>query len=221
LSLTGVIFQVTYRLRRHFWLGWSLARWFGALLVSAGLAALIRWWWYPWPAIVLGGLFLVYVLTLGWVGRRRYVHFKAMSDPLALPCAPPLRAEELVPIRASGWFTVEGKVQYYMDVEADFETVETGEHIVLGRVRPSRFLGIGYWPDWELGWWYIFFQPAMIRKLAVGHLFFGYRSRPALQVVYTPDEKTLQTVYLTMDDSLLLQRLWNDLVRDAPSVATH
>jgi hypothetical protein len=215
LSLTGVIFQVTYRLRRHFWLGWSLARWFGALLVSAGLAALIRWWWYPWPAIMLGGLFLVCVLILGWAGRRRYVQFKAVSDPRDLPPVPPLRAEELVPIRASGWFTVEGKVQYYADVEADFETVGTREHIVLGRVHPSRFLALGCWPEWELGWWYIFFQPAMIRKLAVGHLRFGRCPRPALQVVYTPDEKTLQTIYLAVDDSLLLQRLRDDLARDA------
>jgi hypothetical protein len=220
LSLTGVVLQIAYRLRRHSWLGWSLARWIGTLLVFAGVVALIRWWWYPWPGIVLGGSFLVYVLILAWADRRRYVQFKTGSGAQAQRSAPALRAEELIPIRASGWFTVEGKVQYYVDLEADFETVATREHIVLGRVRPSRFLGLGCWPDWEFGWWYIFFQPAMIRKMAMGHFCFGRRSRLALQVVYAPDEKTLQTIYLTLDDALLLQRLWDDLARDAPPVAT-
>jgi hypothetical protein len=214
LSLTGVVLQTAYRLRRHFWLGWSLARWLGVLLVSTALVTLIRWS-HPWPALVLGGLFLVVVLILGWADRQRYVQFRAVSAAQVVHSEPPLRAEELIPIRASGLFTVEGKAQYYVDLEADFETVETREHIVLGRVHPSHFLGLGQWPDWELGWWYIFFQPAMIRKMTRGHLSFGHRSRPAVQVVYAPDEKTQQVIYLAFGDTAALGRVWDDLLQDA------
>lgn len=223
LTLTGMILQFTYRLRRHLWLGWSLARWFGTLLLLAAVAILIRWWWAPWPAILIGAFLIFYLFILVWAERRRYVAFVSVSDVRSFltPEAdgPPLRAEELIPVRASGWFTVEGKNQYYMDVEADFETVGTREHIVLGRIHPSRFLWLGHWPEWELGWWYIFFLPTMIRKLAVGYLYFGPQPRLSIQVVYAPDEETVETVYLTFADRASLRRVWEDLQRDAPPVA--
>lgn len=223
LSMLGVVLQLAYRLRRHFWLGWSLARWLGLFLVIAVLVMLIRWWPYLWLAVLLAGLFVLYAVLLIWASRRGYVRFVAMPEARillhdVLP-GPPLRAEELVPLRASGWFTVEGKDQYYVDLEADFETVGTREHIVLARVYPSRFLLLGSWPEYELGWWYIFFQPAMIRKVAVGHLHFGPRSRLALQVVYTPDEQTQQTIYFTFDGAAALRRVWDDIQRDAPPQA--
>jgi hypothetical protein len=172
---------------------------------------------------LFGTLFLGYVVLSIWARRRRYVEFRAGPPPDQLldQTKPqiPLRAEEWVPVRASGWFTVEGKNQYYMDLEADFETVETREHIILGRVHPSRFLWLGRWPAYELGWWYIFFQPAMIRTVNVGHLHFGRRPRLALQVAWAPDDETLQTIYLTFEDASTLRRLWDDLLQDAPAGA--
>jgi len=220
LSATGLIFQLMYRLRRHFWLGWSLARWLGFLLVVAVPAALILWQPAGWPAAVLGVVFLGYILGLAWAGRRGYVHFVAMPDtqnPLRNSSASPiLGAEELVPMRASGWFTVEGKQQYFVDVEADFETVGAREHIVLGRIHPSRFLLVGQWPGRELGWWYLFFQPAMVRALRLGHLHHGARPRLALRVIYTPDGELQRTAYFAFDDGLALRRVWEDLHWDAP-----
>lgn len=221
MNLIGVSLQLAYRLRRHLWLGWSLARWFGLLLLAAGLVALIRTWSRPWPAIVLAGVFLTYALVLAWAARRRYVYFETAREAEAwfqeLPAAPPLRAEEMVPVRASGWFSVEGKSQYYMDVEADFETVATREHIVLGRVHDSRFLLLGRWPAWELGWWYIFFQPHMIQQLDIGHLHFGPSAHQALRVTHASDEKTVQTIYLAFDEIAALRRVWDDLCHDAPA----
>jgi hypothetical protein len=125
-----------------------------------------------------------------------------------------LRTEELVPIRASGLFAVEGKNRYFVDLEADFETVDSREHIVLARVLPSRFLLLGQWPGDELGWWYIFFQPAMIRQLAAGAVHFGGGGRPALALLYSPDGETEETIYLTFDDRAAMGRVWQDLVRD-------
>jgi hypothetical protein len=122
----------------------------------------------------------------------------------------------MVPVRASGRFSVEGKTQTYLDLGADFQTVETREHIVLARVHPSQFLLLGHWPEYELGWWYAFIKPTTIVALRVGHLHFGLRPRPAIQVVSAPDEETQEITYLTAADLQTLKRIWSDLVQDAP-----
>jgi hypothetical protein len=191
----------------------------GTLLVTTGLAVVIIWWPRFWLATPFGLLWLSYLALLGWAARRKYVLFEPLPHAEILPQAhslPALRAEELVPVRATGSFTVEGKNQYYVDVEADFETVQTREHIVLGRVHPSRFLLVGSWPEWELGWWYIFFQPEMIQEMSLGQLWAGRGVHLALRVLYTSDEQSLQTIYLACDDRDAMRRIWDDLSRDAP-----
>jgi hypothetical protein len=220
LSLRGIILRWAFLLRHHLWAGWPLSRWVGLLLVASTLAALIHWWPQFWPAVLLAGLYLLYILVLAWAARQQYIGFKAAISAEALlsdaPCAPPLRVEELVPLRATGRFSVEGKERYYADLEADFESVGTREHIILGRVHPSSFLLVGHWPWEDVGWWYIFFTPAMIREMKVGHLCFGPRPRLTLQVVYAPDDDIEETVYLTFGDEGAMRRVWEDLARDAP-----
>jgi hypothetical protein len=223
LSAIGVILWLSYRLQRYKWSGWRLSRWLGLLLVIATVWAFSNWRARPWPALVPAALFLIYVLVLAWAGRQGYIHFKPISGQDHLPKdsspAPSLGTQELVPTRASGWFTVADQERYYVDLQAEFETVETREHIVLGRVHPSRFLLLGQWPEKELGWWYIFFQPAMIRGLHLGHLDHGFRSRQALRVTYVPDKDLRQTIYFTFDDALALRRVWDDLAIDSPPSA--
>jgi hypothetical protein len=220
LSAIGVILWLAYRLQRHEWSGWPLSRWLGLLLVVATVWAFLLWRARPWPALIPAALFLTYILLLAWARRQGYIRFKPISGqdrlPGNSPPVPPLGTQELVPTRASGWFTVEGQEQYYVDLEANFETVETREHIVLGQVHPSRFLVVGQWPKHETGWWYIFFQPTMIRGLHLGHLHHGFRSRQALRVTYAHDENLPQTVYFTSADALALRRVWDDLALDAP-----
>jgi hypothetical protein len=190
------------------------------LLLAAVLVALIRCWPRLWPAALLGLLLLGCVALLTWARQRRYVHFEAKPFPAPAshnePSLAPLGKEELVPVRASGGFTVEGQGQHYMELKADFETVGTREHIVLGRVRSSRFLLLGRWPEHELGWWYIFFRPEMIRQVEFGHLHFGPQPCLALRVVYAPDSEKAQSVYLSFDDATTLRRVWDDLLLDAP-----
>jgi hypothetical protein len=218
LSTTGIILQIAYRLSRHFWLGWSLARWFGLLILGLGVWALIRWWPNSWPAISAGMVFLLYASILTWARHTGYIRYARLFDEeqqLTEGYVPPsLRKEELVPARVSGWFTVEGQNQYFVDVEADFETVGTREHIVLGRVHPSRFLLLGRWLKEELGWWYVFVQPSMIRQMDIGELTAGPQPQRVLRIVYVPDTDTEQTVYLRADDEAL-RRIWQDLLEDA------
>lgn len=214
----GIVLKLLYRLQNHHCAGWPLSRWVGFILVAGGLAALIARWPRIELALFLGLAWLLYVLLLAWAGRRRFVHFVplAQGDDPPEPGLPPLGKAERVPIRASGWFSVQGKERHLADLEADYESVGTREHIVLGRLHPSRFLGLGRWPAEELGWWYIFIQPAMIRRLQVGHLCFGAQPRLALQVVYAADEEKQETVHLIFEDAQALHRVWEDLIKDAP-----
>jgi hypothetical protein len=92
--------------------------------------------------------------------------------------------------------------------------------MLLARVYASHFL-LGRWPKEELGWWYIFFQPTMIRETTAGYLHFSSRPRLALRVVYVPDEEKQQKVYLAPDNPSHLQRVWDDLRRDAPKPRAH
>lgn len=222
LSAFGLVFQIAYRLRRHLWLGWPLSRWLGSLLVVTILWQLIRWRSLSWQVIVLAGLFLIHILVLAWAGRQGYVRFETLSgtaadNPLGNDPAPlPVGIQEMVSTRASGWFNVEGETQYFLDVEADYETVGTREHMVLGRVHPSRFLLLGQWPKWEFGWWYIFFEPRMIQSVCLGYLHFGLRPQLALRVIYAPDAETQQTAYLKFDDTTTLRQVRDDLLLDVP-----
>jgi hypothetical protein len=220
LSAIGFILRLAYRLYRHWWLGWPLTRWLGLLLFGLAVWSLFFFWPSLWPAIVLAVLFLARLAIQFWAGRQGYLHFEPLPGELdrlrGLDPPPGLGVQEMVSVRVSGWFTVEGKDQYYVDVEADFETVGTREHIVLGRVHPSRFLFLGRWPRFEIGWWYIFFQPAMIYDLALGHLYAGPQPQLALRVSYAPDAETQQVIYLVFADRQALRRVWDDLLLDAP-----
>ena len=216
MSLRGSLLKLLYRLRRHLWGGWPLSRWLGLLLLGCLLLAFLHYWPVFWPAVLLGGVYGLYLLLLVWAARSRYVRFQPVSPPPPKQPPRPLRREELIRLRASGWFTVEGRGRYYADLEADFETVGTREHIILGRVTPSRFLGVGRWPADEWGWWYIFFQPAMICRLEVGRFCHGSQPRWAIHVVYAPDQEAEESIYLVFDELLPLWRVWADLLADAP-----
>jgi hypothetical protein len=222
LSLVGVVLQSAYRLRRHLWLEWPLSRWLGFLLLAGGTAVLIHYWPQFWLAIPPGALFLGYAALMTWAARRQHVHFEAAPEPEGLlhDAGDALGKEELVPVQASGWFTVEGKDQFFMDIEADFETVGTREHIILGRVHPSRFLLLGQWPKWEQGWWYLFFRPEMIRAVEIGYLHFGPHPQAALRVSYTLNEESEETIYLSSDDASMLRQVWDDLLLDTPASVT-
>ena len=217
MSLTGLVLQFSYRLQRHIRFSQPLARWLGLLLLVLAGWSLYRWWPFAWQAALLIGLFLGYVLVLAWAARSGYVRFqpaRTRRKRARRTARPPLRPEELVPVRVSGWFTVEGQDQYFVDVEAGIETVETREHIVMACIKPTRFLLLGRWPMRDTGWWYIFFQPSTIQEIHPGHLTFGARSRQALRIVYAPDADTVQTIYLAFDDPVALRRVWDDLVLD-------
>jgi hypothetical protein len=220
LSAMGILLQLAYRLHRHFAGGWSVARWLGTLLALAAVVMLFVRRSVTWDVILIAALFSIYVLFLLWAGRKGYVHFRtsaaAANDLKQAPANPPLQPEEKVPVWACGPFTVHGQDQYYVDLQAGYESVRSREHIVMARIDASRFLLLGSWPEHELGWWYIFIQPAMLRQIRIGYLHFGRQPRLALEIVYAPDQETRRTAYLA-SEATLLRRIWEDLRQDAPS----
>lgn len=217
MDLLGIFLQTAYRLHRHRLATWSLARWLGFLLLAVALIAAIA---HPslWAAALLAGLALAYGTGLGWSARQGYILFTATprhrTASQGTRVVPPLHREESHPVRASGWFTVEGKVQYCVDVEADLKASALGEYIIMGRIPASRFLWLGTWPEDQIGWWYIFFFSDMVLELEVGCTHFGIQSHPALRLVYSQDPGNRQTIHLACEDDQCLQRVWAGLTQD-------
>jgi hypothetical protein len=223
LSIIGLAFRIAYQLRRHFWLAWPVSRWLGLALFVLALWAAGRWWPNLLPATAVLGAWLAYLAFLALAARNRYLYYRPLPGAAAQlekeERLPPLGKLELVPVRASGWFSVEGQSQHYVDLEADFETTGTREHIVLARVHPSRILLVANWPGYELGWWYAFVQPSDIRSLSLGRLHHGLRPRLALRIEYTlklERKERIETVLLACADAATLRRVWEDLALDAP-----
>jgi hypothetical protein len=218
LNLLGALLKLAYCLRRHLWGAWSLAHWLGLLLAAAAIVVVVRSWPSFGAAFFLGALLVAWLVFLRWADRKGYVHYRVESNADVLlseaPPRPPMRPEKLVPVQASGWFTVEGNDQYLVDVEADMKITGLGERIVMGRLHPSRFLLLGRWPSYELGWWYIFFFPAHVQEISVGHISFGLRSRVALRLVYGLEGEPRQTIYLTSNEAWVLRLVRDDLQRE-------
>jgi hypothetical protein len=211
MSIIGLILKASYQLNRHrigplrlnlVPLLFALAS--GLLWRVGGLtgeqATLI---------IVLCLILVLVTLLAKWQG---FILFCRRARP-SCPNPPELVPDEKVAVRATGLFEVRGERCYFVEVTADFATMETREHIVMGRMLNSRFL-VGA-PKGDVGWWYIFFKPLMIRKIGVGQVHFGLGTRPAIKLGYKTDEGKIEPVYLSFDEPLQMQRVLEDLCRDA------
>ena len=157
-------------------------------------------------------LCLVLVLVTLLAKRQGFIVFRRQGETSS-PGVARLAPDEKVAIRATGLFEVRGERRYFVEVTADFATMETREHIVMARMLDVRFL-VGS-PRDDIGWWYIFFMPHMIREIEVGKVHFGLRSRPAIKLGYNTEEGKVEPVYLSFADPLPMQRVWEDLRRDA------
>lgn len=213
MSIVGLVLKASYQLSRHRIgpLRLNLVPLFVAL--AAGLA---------WKAGILASglaafiivLCVILVLVTLLAKRQGFIVFRqsgGRSSPS--PDHPELAADEKVAVRATGLFEVRDKQRYFVEATADFATMETREHIVMARMLDLRFL-VGA-PKDDIGWWYIFFRPHMISEIEVGEVHFGLASRPAIKLRYRTEEGEIEPVYLSFDDLLQMQRVLEDLRRDA------
>ncbi len=218
VGLDSRLLRFAYQLHRHEVSGRALDRWLGICLFLVGL--LWAWGWLPggrWVAVVAALLLVGLIAFQVWARRAAYVRFTP-SDAQT----PPQRGEKLSPedkiaIRATGHFEVEGRRQFFADLQAFFRTFATREHAVIAYVPKSRFLGIGRWPGHEVGMWYIFFLPRQVISLEWGDLIFGTRRRPASRITYR-GEKRPETIYLSFDGEEERRRVWEDILCDADSL---
>ena len=115
MKLACVLLKLAYLLRSHLWLAWPLSRWLGTLILAATVLVAFRSRPSIWSVLLLDAVLLLYIAFLVWAGRQGYVRFRVDADAI-LPEREQMEhtpsPTELIPVLASGWFTVEGREQY-------------------------------------------------------------------------------------------------------------
>ncbi len=216
MRLRGTLSRLAYDFARHriakvpltWWLLGLTPLWIALLVLGK-----VPWTVAGGAVAVLAAVLLLAVL----LGRRsRYVVFHSHGRPAPKPTRP-LRHEEKIPIRATGYLEVSGMRKYFANIEAWFETVETREHIVIARNAFSRFLIFAKTLSGETGLWYAFFRPEAIQALEIGDLCFGWRVRPAVRIALQSEgQREREVLYLAFDDDGMRDLVLNDLLADAP-----
>lgn len=231
--LEGLIYQSVYNLERHRLLNIRLRHWLIFLCIILPLTAWLRVWGASrlTAAFLTLGAVCVFAATW-WAARQRFTRFVEQSsnhasvDPAREEGAnrpsnqqvndPPLPAMTKIRVCATGFFEVSGKRRYFVETPADYITFETREHCVMAHITTSRFLLVGTSSKNAVGWWYTFFQPAMIRSVDSGWLHFGLHPRPALRLeVTSPDDRKDEILHLSFDDEAARSLILADLRYDA------
>jgi len=227
----GLIYQFVYSLHRHWLFSVRLRYWlvFSCFILPAAVwLKLSRT--SPVAAVLVTLAALSLLAATWWAGRQRYVRFVERGHS---PGATPGPGEEgtnreadqglstlpamgKVHAHATGYFEVSGMRRYFVETPADYTTFETREHCVMTRVPRSRFLLLAKSSPVEVGWWYTFFQPAMIRAMQRGWLYFGLHPRPAVRLQITlPGNSREETLHLSFDDEAARGMVLADLQQDA------
>lgn len=208
----GLLYQFVYKLERHRLFNVRLRRWL--ILVCLVLPATL---WLGFGGTSRLTAALVTLAALGvfaatwWAGRQHYVRFEELGSGKAeefnqgadqKPADPPPPAMSRLHTCATGFFEVSGMRRYFVETPADFTTFETGEYCVMTKVPFTRFLLLGKSRQNEVGWWYTFFQPAMIRSVVSGCLYFGLHPRPALclEIGGSDDSQKNESLYISFEN---------------------
>jgi len=230
--LTALLFYLCYKLEAHYVMQVSLKNWLWLLVVLPPVLAFLRY--LSWPIAIL--VSLVGVLSLLgtlWARRSRYLVFEPaqmgdggpdlVSSPAGMPAGTPdaMRVDEQVKCWASGSFAVEGKRRVIVNEVAQVSFVRTREHIVMAYVRRTRFLLLAASSKGEVGWWYVFFMPQLVREVQPGYLSCGLKTRPGLRLGYESKEEPgqVEEVYLAFEDARSVQRMLDNLRRDVAAQA--
>jgi len=218
MSVTGWLLEVAYKLNRYRWGEFPLTVVAVALLLLAAGAVQFGWLGGGFWLLSILVLLALALAALALVGRvTGYARFVPSAGPGPSVAPEPLSPMDKIPHRATGRFGVEGKRRHLVEVRAWFRTFQTREHAVMAYVQPSRLFP-GKWPAHEVGMWYIFFRSKQIRRVEIGQVQFGARPRPGIRVTYQSDEHT-ETVLLSFDSAEERQRVYADLLEDAPGAA--
>jgi hypothetical protein len=207
----GLLYQFVYNLERHRLFNIQLRHW----LILACLILLAAMWLGVWGASRLAAALItvgavIIIAAIWWAGRQRYVRFEEHSSGKAEETnqrADQQLADLTLPAMtridtcATGFFEVSGMRRYFVETPAKYTTFETGEHCVMTRVPLTRFMLLGKSRENEVGWWYTFFQPSVIRSVSSGCLYFGPRPRLALRLeIQGVDGSEDESMYLSFEN---------------------
>jgi hypothetical protein len=231
----GLVYQLVYNLERHRLFNIRLRHWLILLCFVLPAAMWLRLWGVSRLAAVpvtLGALGTL--VATWWADRQRYVRFEEHSrvamPPLKearrdkpgadrQPGTSPLPAMSKIRVCATGFFEVSGMRRYFVETPADYTTFETREHCLMTQIPLTRFVLMGKSREDEVGWWYTFFQPDMIRSVKRGWLTFGLRPRPALRLGVASFESTEdESLHLSFEDEATCSLVLADLRCDAQTI---
>lgn len=224
--LEGLIYQFVYSLERHRLFNIRLRHWLILLCFILPAMLWLRLWGSSYLVAVLVTLGAAGVLaTTWWASRQRYVRFEGHTSGVGeqtnqstdqQPGATTSPTMSKAHVCATGHFEVSGMRRYLVEAPASYTTFETRERCVMTKVPLTRLFLLGKSREDEVGWWYTFFQPNMIRSVASGRLFFGLRPRPTLRLeIIQSDGPEDETLYLSFDDEATLSLVLADLQNDA------
>jgi len=171
--------------------------------------------WYGWRRSFQWshGLGIVACLlllpALAFVRTKRYTFFEP-GDFQPSGEEKPLRAEEKISCRGTGYFEVSGMRRRFIEIPALFWTTELHDHIITGRVNVVQIPFLTS-PIEERGMWYIFISPRDVLSVATGSLYFGLSCRPAIRLGYREPSGVESSAYLSFDSRESLIRLQQEL----------
>ncbi|GAB4549598.1 MAG: hypothetical protein Kow0063_44440 [Anaerolineae bacterium] len=225
----GLVYKLVYNLERHWLFNIRLRHWLILLCFVLPVVAWLGLWGISRLValpLTLGAAGVL--VAIWWADRQRYMRFEEHTRIMTLPSkqtspdtgelagASPLPAMSKVRVYATGFFEVSGMRRYFVETPTDYTTFETREHCLMTQVPLTRFLLMGRSRTNEVGWWYTFFQPGMIRSIKCGWLHFGLRPRPALRLeIARPEESEDECLHLSFEDEATRALVLADLQLDA------
>lgn len=232
----GLVYQLVYNLERHRLFNVRLRHW---LILLCFVLPVMTWLRLSGASrlatipVTLGAAGVL--VAIWWASRQRYVRFEEYNHatlallgeikevgprtdiPAGAPA--PLPAMSKIHVHATGFFEVSGMRRYFVETPASYTTFETREHCLMTQVPLTRLLLMGKSHEDEVGWWYTFFQPEMIRSIKHGWLYFGLRPRPSLRLEIASSEETEEeSLHLSFEDEATCALVLADLQFDAQAI---
>lgn len=203
-------------------LGMGLLRWIVAILL---LAALLLWLVggaaRGFLALGLVGAAALLLILYWWYRRRDFAHFEGAHEAAALPQSTPLQPSDKAPVWVTGTLGVERRVKRFYCLPAFYRTFATREHVIIGGCIERRVMGIVNWAEADLGLWYAFLRPEMIRSLRIGTLRHGRHMLAAIEITYDAEWQierrtthTMEILWIATRHASDLDRIVADLLHD-------
>lgn len=223
IRASGLLNGFLYFSTRRRFLGFTISGWLKFLPLLLAFIALLGRWPFLW--IVVGLVLAVAVRVLYWNAKRRgYISFIPIASQAVPDEARPIPDNEKLPALATGLFSVIDKESYVLQRPAEYWRAPVGDHAIMVEHVPGRYL-------------YQFVKAGTLKQVEYGYLVFGARPVEALSITFrstwgpqfseneqsqymsSKNEKSghlRRTAYLTFDDRILRQSVWQNLLRDAP-----